>query len=142
MHPTVSEQLAGLGKALAEVVAPEVTNPYPADVLNGVIGALDTLARAIGELPAYLRWDAEETAAILSRVGVTAPPAPGGGDLAAIEVHHAAVRSLLESAIPAIRADPEADAAAVAHFRARIERFPIVQFSPRTYPALQSTTER
>ncbi len=131
MHPTVSEQLAGLGKALADVVAPEVTNPYPADVLQGVIAALDTLARAIGDLPGYLRWDAEETSALLQRVGITPPPPPDGADLDVIEAHHAAVRSMLEAAIPAIRADPEADAATVNHFRARIERFPFQQLAPR-----------
>jgi len=131
MHPTVSEQLAGLAKALADAVAPAVTDPYPADVLSGVIGSLDALARAVDELPRYLRWDAEETAALLRRIGVTPPPAPVDADLAAIETHHAAVRSMLESAIPAIRSDPEADAATTAHFRARIDRFPIAQFTPR-----------
>ena len=46
MRPTVSEQLDAIRRALADVVAPEVTDAYAADVLAGVpsivVGILGT----------------------------------------------------------------------------------------------------
>jgi len=132
MHPTISEQLRGLSKALAEVVAPELSNPYPSDVLSGVIGALDMLAQSWQELPAYLRWDAEATAAVLARRGVEPPDPPADPlDIAGLEAHHAAVRGLLERLVPQLAADPDTNAATVALFRERIERFPFNQLAPR-----------
>ena len=38
---------------------------------------------------------------------------------------------MLEPSIPAVLADPDANAATVAHFRDRIERFPFNQLAPR-----------
>jgi hypothetical protein len=132
VHPSISEQLAGLSKVLAEVVRPELAEPYPIDVLDGVIAGLETLGRAWAQWPAYLRWDAEQTAAILRRVDVAPPDPPADPlDLVALEAHHAGLRKMLESAIPAIRADPATDAAVVSLFRERIERFPFNQLAPR-----------
>jgi hypothetical protein len=132
MHPTISEQLAGMSKVLDDVVRPELTDPYPIDVLNGVVAALDTLSRSWADVPAYLRWDAAATAALLQRLDLTPPPPPGDPlDLAALEAHHAAVRGMLELAIPSVLADPEIDAATVQLFRDRIERFPFNQLAPR-----------
>lgn len=132
MHPSISEQLTGLSRVLADVVRPELADPYPLDVLDGVIAGLDAIARGWTALPAYLRWDAEQTTAILRRVGIN-PPAPPADplDLVALEAHHAGVRRMLESAIPAIRADPDTNAIAVQHFRERVERFPFQQLAPR-----------
>ena len=88
-------------KALHDVVRPELTNPYPIDVLDGVVAALDTLGRSWAEIPAYLRWDAEATAVILRRLDLTPPPPP--------------VRHMEE----------------FPHSRDRIERFPFNQLTPR-----------
>jgi hypothetical protein len=141
MHPTVSEQLRGMARALNEVVAPEVAAPYPADVLAGVIGALQILADATTAVPGYLRWDADRTAELLAAIGVETQAAPSldeacaAGDsaagFAALEAHHAHVRALLEAHIPDVVADATTSAAAVAHFRARIDRFPFQQLTPR-----------
>jgi hypothetical protein len=132
MHPSISEQLAGLGRTLADVVRPELSEAYPLDVLDGVIAGLDAIARGWTALPAYLRWDAEATTAILRRVGINPPDAPADPlDLVALEAHHAGLRRMLESAVPAIRADPDANAIAVHHFRERVERFPFQQLAPR-----------
>ena len=59
MRPTITEQLDGLRRILEEVVAPEVKDPYPADILAGVCATLETLAVGWSEVPAFLRWDAE-----------------------------------------------------------------------------------
>lgn len=132
MHPSISEQLTGLSRALGDVIRPELHDPYPLDVLDGVIAGLETIARAWTQLPTYLRWDAAETATLLQRVGVDAPLPPADPlDLDALEAHHAEVRRLLEAAIPTVRADAAVDAAVLAHVRARIERFPFQQLAPR-----------
>src|ERR1700743_3975895 len=65
MHPTVTEQLDGLRRILAEAVAPEVTAPYPAEILGSVIGALNALQANLHAIPAFLRWDIETTADVL-----------------------------------------------------------------------------
>ena len=115
MHPSISEQLAGLSRVLTDVVQPELTNPYPLDVLHGVAAALETLSRGWADYPAYLRWDAEATVAILRRLDLRPPLPPADVlDLAALEAHHAAL-----------------DAATADHFRQRIERFPFGQLTPR-----------
>ena len=61
MHPTITEQLDGLRRILAEAVAPEVTAPYPAEILGGVIGALSALQASLHTVPPFLRWDIETT---------------------------------------------------------------------------------
>jgi hypothetical protein len=132
MHPSISEQLAGLSRVLGDVVRPELADPYPLDVLDGVIAGLDAIANGWTALPVYLRWDAEQATTLLRRVGIEPPGPPADPlDLAALEAHHAGVRRMLESAVPAIRADPDTDAAAVQYFRERIERFPFQQLTPR-----------
>lgn len=132
MHPSISEQLAGLSRTLAEVVRPELTDPYPLDVLDGVIAGLDAIANGWTALPAYLRWDAEQTTGILRRVGIHPPEPPADPlGLVALEAHHAGVRKMLESAVPVVTADADATAAMVQLFRERIERFPFQQLAPR-----------
>lgn len=132
MHPSISEQLNGLSRTLGDVVRAELTNPYPIDVLDGVIAGLDAIAKGWTALPAYLRWDAEQTTAILRRVGIHPPEPPADPlDLVALEAHHAGVRKMLESAVAAVKADAAANAAMVQLFRERIERFPFQQLAPR-----------
>lgn len=132
MHPSISEQLTGLSRALVDVVRPELDDPYSLDVLDGVIAGLDAIARGWTALPTYLQWDADVTTTILLRVGVSPPDPPADPlDLVALQAHHAAARGMLESAMPAVLADPDTSAAAVAHFRERVERFPFQQLAPR-----------
>jgi hypothetical protein len=132
VHPSISEQLAGLSRTLADVVRPELSDPYPIDVLDGVIAGLDAIARGWTALPAYLRWDAEQTTAILRRVGIDPPEPPADPlDLIALESHHAGLRKMLESAVPTIAEDPDTAATMVQLFRERIERFPFQQLAPR-----------
>ena len=136
MHPTVTEQLDGLRRILAEAVAPEVSAPYPAEILGGVIGALNALQANLHAIPAFLRWDIETTAGVLDAakplLGVELAgeidAAKAGGDLtdlAALEAMQTRVRGLLVQAMPAIRAERGAAyAKMMALFRERTERFP------------------
>ena len=138
MHPTVTEQLDGLRRILAETIAPEVTSPYPAEILGSVIGALDALQSNWHRIPAFLLWDVETTGGVLDaalpKLGadlVAEIAAAKTGidltDFAALESHQIRMRELLVKAMPAITADPhqtEAYPRMIALFRERTERFP------------------
>ena len=123
MRPDVSEQLTGITRILEDVVVPDVEGAYPADVLDGVIATLDALAAGWLDVPAFLAWDARESAALLDAAGITVPDLPGDRcdyDVRALQAYHAEVRALLAAHV----ADVDGDALA-AHLRARAERYPI-----------------
>ena len=136
MHPTVTEQLDGLRRILAEAVAPEVSAPYPAEILGGVIGALSALQANLHSIQAFLRWDIETTAGVLD----AARPLLGAGlvaeidaakidgdraDLAVLETTQVLMRGLLVEAMPAILAERGAAyGKMIALFRERTDRFP------------------
>jgi len=136
MRPTITEQLDGLRRILAEAVAPEVTAPYPAEILGSVIGALNALQANLHAVPAFLRWDIETTAGVLD----AAKPLLGAGlaaeidaakvdsehaDLAVLETTQMLMRGLLVAAMPAVLAERgTAYGKMIALFRERTERFP------------------
>jgi hypothetical protein len=144
MRPDVSEQLDGLRRILAEVVAPELHDPYPADILAGVCATLETLSSGWRQVPGFLQWDAEMSAALLGqlivsgvdfgdalgtelRAVVFADP-PDAADLAALEGRHARVRQALADAIPVIMERDELRELRTyltAHLRERSERYPL-----------------
>src|ERR1700744_5700401 len=114
MHPTISEQLDGLRRILAEAVAPEVTAPYPAEILGSVIGALQALQSNLHAIPAFLRWAIETTAGVLDAakpllgaalVAEIDAAKAGEDDLAALEARQMQMRGLLVKAMPAILAE-------------------------------------
>jgi hypothetical protein len=126
MRPTVSDQLAGLARALDDVVAPEVDDAYAVDVLDGVVGTLEMLAEKWTDVAPYLRWDVDATGKVLALVGVGAPPVPDDPlDVAALEARHHEVQELLVRAMPAVVDDPDARDAVVRLFRDRAERYPL-----------------
>lgn len=147
MRPSVPEQLTELGRILADVVAPEVHAPYPADILSGVVGALTALAEAWNAIPAFLEWDAAATAGLLAdavprldpalATEVTAALTAGDNDCAspeALEARHRQLRDLLARVVPAVAGDPDLAPLRdrmVEHFRIRAERFPLSLAPPR-----------
>jgi len=139
MRPTVAEQLQGIGRILAEVVAPEVTSGYPAEILRGAIGALNALGAAWTRVPAFLVWDIESTTNVLAAAlpllsGVVADAVRetlahpvDSADWAALEDRQHHVRGLLVQAMPAILDQPrdgEAYRLMTTLFRERADRFP------------------
>jgi hypothetical protein len=136
MHPTIIEQLDGLRRILADTVAPEVTAPYPAEILGGVIGALNALQANLHAVPDFLRWDIEttldvlDTAKPLLRAALAAEvdrakDGTGLYDLAVLEAKQVLLRGLLVEAMPAILAERGAAyAKMMALFRERADRFP------------------
>ena len=126
MRPDVTEQLDGLREILERVVVPLVADPYPADVLDGVLATLELLVDAAPLVPTFLRWDSEGTVEVLRLAGVTAPAPPD--DLlepGALDAHHREVRRLLEDSMPLVLAHDDARAAAIAHIRERAARYPL-----------------
>jgi hypothetical protein len=140
MRPSVTEQLEGLARILAEVIAPEVEAPYAAEMLGGVIGSLDSLKTAWATVPAFLLWDIASTEAVLAAAlpvlaedlfaEISALVADAAGDTldwSALEIRQVRLRELLARAVPAIlehREDSNAYALMVELFRDRAERFP------------------
>jgi hypothetical protein len=125
MRPTVSEQLDAVRRALADVVAPEVTDAYAADVLAGALATLETLADTWADVPSFLRWDSEATSEVLQLVGVDSPPMPDDTlDVVALHEHDREVRALLVTAMPAVLEHDEARAAVAQLFRDRAARYP------------------
>jgi hypothetical protein len=142
MRPTVAEQLRGLRRILAEVVAPEVGAAYPADMLQGVIANLEMLERTVPAVAPFLAWDNDATASLLD----AAAPLLGGDlavavaqarswppvdplDVDALHARNVALRGLLADAVAPLAAGGEHTAAAYdevrAHLRARMARYPL-----------------
>jgi hypothetical protein len=144
MRPDVSEQLDGLRSILERIVAPELKDPYPADILAGVCATLETLSAGWRKVPGFLQWDAEMSAALLREVLaadvglddavdtrvreiVLADP-PDAANLAALEARHLEARQALADVIPTIMdADElrELRTYLTAHLRERAERYPL-----------------
>lgn len=125
MRPTVSEQLDAVRRALADVVAPEVTDAYASDVLAGALATLERLADGWADVPSFLRWDSEATSEVLRMVGVDAPPMPDDLlDIEALHAHDRDLRALLVGAMPAVLEHDDARAAVAQLFRDRAARYP------------------
>lgn len=127
MRPTASEQIAGLADVLETIVVPEVDGSYPLDIANGSVANLRMLADALDAVGPFLLWDIEQTRSVLALIGsdpvdVEIP----AFDMAALRARHVEVRTALETAADAIRADAAADAAMAAYIRERSSRFPFV----------------
>ena len=141
--PSVTEQLLGIRHILGEAIAPNVADPYASAILEGLRAALEGLADGWRNVPQFLRWDAEHSAAVLTgalphldpecadelRAALADTP-DDDLDMVALEAHHRRVRALLERAVPAIVAHPQARALLVDHLRARVGRFPIATAPP------------
>jgi hypothetical protein len=147
VRPNVSEQLDGIRHVLAEVIAPHVTDPYAANILGGLLGALGSLAAGWSEVPQFLLWDAAGTVAVLTAArpyldeGLTAEldevlgyALAGDIDLQALEIHHRRVRALLELAVPAMVDQPAVRSLLVGHLRDRIAHFPLAAVPPIRQP--------
>ena len=126
MRPTVSEQLSGISRLLADVVGPEVLDPYASDVLAGAVPTLELLADGWARVAPFLRWDIEATGRVLALAGVDRPPPPEDPlDIEALYECDRRARRLLSEAMAAVMERPQAREAAVALFRTRADRYPI-----------------
>jgi hypothetical protein len=138
MRPTVSEQLAGTCRILEDVVAPEVTGTYAADVLRGLVKNLRMLETSWAALLPFLRWDSNQTAALLRRArpavspalaerigSATAPPAPDPVDVIAAEKHNDLLRGLLSEVLAVLDPGSGTYRAIAGHLSTRNSRYPM-----------------
>jgi hypothetical protein len=147
MRPTVSEQLAGIRRVLAEVIGPEVTGAYAVDMLRGVLANLEMLERSWTNIGPFLAWDNDGTEAVLERIAplvdadlaarigdalVAAPADPT--DVNELDARNTALRQLVADAVPVLAAGADRSAEVYAEVRAhlsrRIERFPLSMNAP------------
>jgi hypothetical protein len=148
MRPTVSEQLAGVRRILADVVAPEVHSAYPSDMLRGILANLEMLERSWGDVAPFLAWDNGATMQLLADVAshvegdvaakigaVLAEPDADPLDVAALEARNTRLRGALADAVPVLAAAEDLGSTDVytavrSHLRERIERFPLTMNAP------------
>jgi hypothetical protein len=147
VRPTVSEQLAGVRRILADVIAPEVTGAYPVDMLRGVLANLEMLERSWMHIVPFLVWDnagtervLEHAAAVVDhetadriRASLVAAPTDAT-DVAALDEHNTVLRGLLAEIVPPLASGgartADAYAELRAHLRERIGRFPLTMTAP------------
>jgi hypothetical protein len=147
MRPTISEQLAGMRRILAEVVAPEVTGAYAVDMLRGVLANLEMLERSWSRVGPFLAWDNAGTERLLEAIARTLDPPFARRveallltrpvdqvDVEVLDAHNTALRDLLADAIPQLAAGGDRTAAVYedvrVHLRERIGRFPLAMNAP------------
>src|SRR5437899_4710506 len=109
-------------RVLQDVVAPELDGAYARDILEGVMSTLDALADSWMDVPAFLRWDADEMERLLDGHDVPAPD--DRLDVRALEVWHAQLRWSLQEHVLELLDGPKAGEL-TAHLKARAERFPV-----------------
>ncbi len=147
VRPDVSEQLDGIRRILEQVIAPHVADPYAASILRGLLDALGGLATGWSQVPLFLRWDTDGTAAVLNvarpyldegmigELNDVLDHAPDDDtDVLGLETHHRSLRGLLERAVPAMVEQPDIRSVLIDHFRARIARFPLSMAPPTRSP--------
>jgi hypothetical protein len=140
----VSEQLDGLRQILERVVAPELSDPYPLDILGGVCATLQTLSTGWRQVPAFLQWDVDMSTALLRQVlasdvdlddaldtevrSVVFADSVDAADVSALEARHRDVRQALAGVIPVVMDSEELRELRTylaAHLRARSDRYPL-----------------
>ena len=95
MRPTVGEQLRGLRLVLERTVAPEVTAPYPSDMLRVVIDALARLEDGWAAALPAMRDECREVAELLHEEG----PEPDWLDHDAALAHYESLRGRLAEVV-------------------------------------------
>jgi hypothetical protein len=128
VRPSVTEQLQGLRRILEEVVAPELNDPYPKDILAGVCATLESIAAGWQQVPAFLDWDARASAALAAELEGTEIAVAELGDplnIAELEARHRESRAALEAAIAGREDVGESRRQVASHFQERAERYPL-----------------
>lgn len=139
MRPGVNDTLAGIRRILDDIIAPEVREGYPTQVLRGVVKNLAMLENAWGGVLPFLQWDNDATATLLPdvaehvdaglafRIAHAAEHSTERLSATAMEERNTALRGLLAEAIPQLmRSDEAADVRRriTDHLVERMDRYP------------------
>lgn len=112
MRPDMTDQLAGVRRILNDIIAPELREGYPSQVLRGVVKNLMMLEGAWPKIISFLEWDIEQTEALLRGMAPFLDDSMKSRVLAALEGglderspeeldrRNAEVRQVLADAIP------------------------------------------
>jgi hypothetical protein len=65
VRPGMTDQLSGIRRILDEIIAPELREGYPSQVLRGIVKNLAMLEGAWVRILPFLEWDTTATAALL-----------------------------------------------------------------------------
>ncbi len=139
MRPGMTDQLSGIRRILEEIIAPELREGYPSQVLRGVVKNLGMLEGAWVRILPFLEWDTPATASLLEeaaphvdadlRQRITNALARdlAAGSLEELEERNTELRGLLADAVHQLA--QQEDAAAVRghirdHFVERTRRYP------------------
>lgn len=143
MRPTITETLRGIRRILAEVVAPEIRAPYPAETLQCILGDLEVLERSWDRVLAFLHWDNAAMSALLTTIEAHVDPecaarvrtarTAGPVDVLAFDAVNARneeLRAVVAAAVPQLAVGGERTAAAYAgvrtYLREHMERYPMI----------------
>ena len=148
MRPTIEEQLLGTCRILEKVVAPCVADPYARTILEGLVGNLRMLTRALPAVPGFFHSDNRATVELLGQFqAVVAPhlaaaialalgrPEPDAADMTAIEQRNNELRELLSQALGGAGLTLAMRAAAIEHMSARAAAAPMRYVSTTALPA-------
>jgi hypothetical protein len=138
VRPSISDQLRGSSRILAEVVAPGTTSPYAAEVLRGVIKNLQMLESAWPSVLPFILWDNAGTRTLLGEargvvdLDLLSAPEPHGEEIADFVAMEKLNLALREDLVRIVRAlDPDQpqharlEAKIAAHLRERVARYPL-----------------
>jgi hypothetical protein len=141
MRPSIGEQLRGTRRILHDVVAPEVTDAYAAEVLRAALANLEMIERAWATVLPFLAWDNDALARLLARVAPLVDTdlagriardcavTPDPLDAEAQRIHNEALRAILADAVPGLADGGDRTAAVFAavrsHLRERADRYPL-----------------
>lgn len=148
MRPTITETLRGIRRILAEVVAPEIHAPYPAETLQSILADLELVERSWDRVLAFLHWDNAAMTALLATIEAHVDPECAARlramhvaatidmlDFEAANARNEELRALVAAAVPQLAAGGERTAVAYAGVRAylrqHMERYPMILGSMR-----------
>jgi hypothetical protein len=116
MRPGMTDQLAGIRRILDEIIAPELREGYPSQVLRGIVKNLAMLEGAWVRILPFLEWDTEATVLLLEdaaplvrgelreEIRAALQQGPSARSLEDLEERNTGLRSLLTAAIPQLAA--------------------------------------
>lgn len=111
MRPGMTDQLSGIRRILDQIIAPELREGYPSQVLRGIVKNLAMLEGAWTRILPFLEWDTTATAALLEeaaphvdgtlsqRITETVSRGLPSGSLEDLEQRNTELRGLLAEAI-------------------------------------------
>lgn len=120
MRPGMTDQLSGIRRILDEIIAPELREGYPSQVLRGVVKNLAMLEGAWVRILPFLEWDTTGTAGLLTdaarhvdaglaqRIGAAVVRELPSTSMEDLELRNVELRGLLAEAISQLAGDEQA----------------------------------